>query len=108
MKIESKTLVKLNAQRAALREKIAVIDAAIKAETKKMKEVAHRDALAILHKSGVLDDPRRLAELIEKTTADRRDEAKPMPAKPAVDLSAPTGADAAKSAPFGAREGDHA
>lgn len=65
MQTESKTLSKLNAQRAALREKIAVIDAAIKAENKKMKEVAQRDALAILHKSGVLDDPERLRVLIE-------------------------------------------
>lgn len=68
MQTESKTLVKLNAQRAALLEKIALIDGAIKAESKKIKEVAHRDALAILHKSGVLDDPERLRVLLEKTT----------------------------------------
>lgn len=74
MQTESKTLAKLNAQRAALREKIVridvaikAIDAAIKAESRKMKEVANRDALAILHKSGVLDDPERLRVLLEKT-----------------------------------------
>lgn len=67
MKTESKTLVKLNVQRTALLEKIALIDAAIKVESKKMKGVAHRDALAILHKSGVLDDPERLRALLEKT-----------------------------------------
>lgn len=66
MKTESKTLVKLNAQRAALLEKIVLIDGAIKAESRKMKEVANRDALAILHKSGVLDDPERLRVLLEK------------------------------------------
>lgn len=73
MQNESKTLAKLNAQRAALREKIAVIDAAIKAENKKLKEVAHRDALAILHKSGVLDDPERLRVLLEKTKGEMAD-----------------------------------
>lgn len=73
MQTESKTLAKLNAQRAALREKIAVIDAAIKAESRKMKEVAHRDALAVLHKSGVLDDPERLRVLIEKAKGEMVD-----------------------------------
>jgi hypothetical protein len=67
MKTESKIIAKLNTQRGAMLEKIALIDAAIKAENKKIKEAAHRDALAILHKSGVLDDPERLRVLLEKT-----------------------------------------
>jgi hypothetical protein len=73
MKTESKTIAKLNAQRVALLEKIALIDAAIKAENKKIKEGAHRDAMAILHKSGVLDDPERLAALIEKSKREMAD-----------------------------------
>lgn len=60
---------KLQTKRAALVEQIAAVDAAIKAEHKKAKEAAHREALALLHKSGVLDDPQRLRELIEKTVA---------------------------------------
>lgn len=95
MKTESKILAKLNAQRAELVGKITLIDTAIKTENKKIKEAAHRDALAILHKSGVLDSPDRLRELLEKTAAsapgDSRNKAKPSPAKPALDLSAPTG-----------------
>jgi hypothetical protein len=92
MKSESKTLAKLNAQRAELVGKIALIDVAIKAENKKIKEAAHRDALALLHKSGVLDDPDRLRELLAKSTGDSRNEAKPSPVKPALDLPTPTGA----------------
>lgn len=69
MKTESKALTKLNAERAKLSEKIAVIDAAIRAENKKIKEAQHRDALALLHKSGVLDDPARLSELLTRVTA---------------------------------------
>lgn len=58
---------KLETKRAVLVEQLAAVDAAIKAEHKKMKEATHREALALLHKSGVLDDPARLAQLIEKT-----------------------------------------
>lgn len=60
-------LQKLQDKRAALVEQIATVDAAIKAEHRKVKEAAHREALALLHKSGVLDDPARLAQLLEKT-----------------------------------------
>lgn len=95
-------LQKLQARRAATLKQLAAIDAAIKAESKKMKEATQREALAVLQKSGVLDDPDRLTELLSKLTADRRNEAKPSPAKPAVDVSAPTGGDTAKPARGGA------
>lgn len=61
------TIQKLQTKRSALVEQLAAVDAAIKAERKKAKEAAHREALALLHKSGVLDDPARLAALIEKS-----------------------------------------
>lgn len=66
MKTTSKTIDKLTRQRAALTQKIGMIDAAIKAESKKLNELNHRDALALLHKSGVLNDPERLRALLGK------------------------------------------
>lgn len=61
------TLQKLQAKRAGIVSRLAEIDEAIKAENKKIKEAQQREALAILHKSGILNDPARLRELLEKT-----------------------------------------
>lgn len=87
------TLHKLETKRAALAERIAATDAAIRAERQKLKQAERRDALAILHKSGVLDDPVRLRALLQKAVpGDSRNEAQPIPAGPAFDVPATTGA----------------
>lgn len=103
---------KLEAKRAAILEQLSAVDAAIKAELKKRREAQHREALALLHKSGVLDDPARLRELLENSTAkatgDSRNEAKPTPAKPASDLPAPTGVGVATATMPGAGKAEHA
>ena len=66
-KTTSKAIEKLTERRAGLLDRLSMIDTALKAENRKLKEAAHGDALALLHKSGVLNDPERLRALLEKT-----------------------------------------
>lgn len=68
-KTTSKAIEKLTERRAGLLDRLSMIDTALKAENRKLKEAAHGDALALLHKSGVLNDPARLRELLQKVTA---------------------------------------
>lgn len=89
----SKALEKLEIKRNVLLAKLAEIDSEIRAERKKQVEAARRESLAILQKSGALDDPARLRLLLEKATAgDSRNKAKPTPENHVLDLPAPTGA----------------
>lgn len=67
----NKTLQKLQAKRAQLSNKIAEIDAAIKAEQKKELEAARRESLAILQRSGVLDNPAALRQILETASASK-------------------------------------
>lgn len=89
----SKTLEKLESKRNLMLAKLAEIDSEIRAEQKKSRDAARRESLAILQKSGALDDPQRLREILEKAqSGDSRNKAKPPPASPALDLPEPTGA----------------
>lgn len=67
---KSTPIQRLESERVKLLNKLTELDAHIretrKAEQQKSREAAQRQALAMLHKSGLLDDPARLAEVLSK------------------------------------------